>query len=71
MIRLVADSDLNVWLDLAGEVEPLFGKMAESEEFKAGIKECVSNSSAFCAVNSKDAVEGIVAVIKFQMRYPG
>ena len=64
MIRLVTDKDLNEWLDLAREVEPLFGKMAESEDFKKGIIDCISNSSSFCVVNNNNDLEGIVAINK-------
>lgn len=64
MIRLVTDKDLNEWLDLAREVEPLFGEMAESEDFKNGIIDCISNSSAFCIVNNNIDIEGISAINK-------
>lgn len=42
LIRLVTYEDLNCWLELAKEVEPLFGKMAECEEFLEGIRETIS-----------------------------
>ncbi len=47
MIRLVTNQDLNAWIELAREVEPLFGKMADNEDFINAIKDCISNSSAF------------------------
>jgi GNAT superfamily N-acetyltransferase len=64
MIRLVTEKDLNEWLDLAREVEPLFGEMAENEDFKNGIIDCISNSSAFCVVNNNNDIEGIIAINK-------
>lgn len=64
MIRLVTDKQFSEWLDLAREVEPLFGEMVENEDFKRGIKDCISNASAFCAVNNNDGVEGIIAINK-------
>ncbi|MCG8403011.1 MAG: GNAT family N-acetyltransferase [Firmicutes bacterium] len=64
MIKLVAQQDFNAWLDLAREVEPLFGEMVGSEDFKRGIKEFISNSSAFCAVSTDNDIEGIIAVDK-------
>jgi GNAT superfamily N-acetyltransferase len=64
MIRLVTNTDINEWLDLAREVEPLFGEMAESEDFKKGIKDCISNSSAFCVVNNNNDIQGIIAINK-------
>lgn len=64
MIRLVTNQDFNAWLELASEVEPLFGEMVGCEDFKKGIKECISSSSAFCLVNTNNDIEGIVAINK-------
>lgn len=64
MIRLITNYDFNTWLELAKEVEPLFGKMVECENFKKGIKDCISNLSAFCVVNTNNAIEGIIAIDK-------
>ncbi|MCG8484898.1 MAG: GNAT family N-acetyltransferase [Clostridia bacterium] len=64
MIRLVADGDFKTWLELAKEVEPLFGEMVENEDFKRGIKGCIADSSAFCVENTMKDIEGIVAVNK-------
>jgi GNAT superfamily N-acetyltransferase len=64
MIRFVKDSDINAWLELAREVEPLFGGMADNEDFKNGIKGCICASSALCAVNDDGDIEGIVAFDK-------
>ena len=64
MIRLVTDQDFNTWLELAREVESLFGEMVGCEDFKKGIKECISNLSAFCVVNTNKDIEGIIATNK-------
>ncbi|WP_066499577.1 GNAT family N-acetyltransferase [Abyssisolibacter fermentans] len=64
MIRLVTNQDFNAWLELAKEVEPLFGKMVGCEDFKKGIKECISNLSAFCFVNTNNDIEGVIAINK-------
>lgn len=66
MVRIVEKEDYNAWLDLAKEVEPLFGEMAENEDFQNCIKECISNSLAFCAVNEDNDIEGIIAVNKIE-----
>jgi GNAT superfamily N-acetyltransferase len=64
MIRLVNHQDLNAWLELAQEVQPLFGAMAESEDFKNAITDCIAKSSAFCVVNNDNDIEGIIAIDK-------
>jgi GNAT superfamily N-acetyltransferase len=64
MIRLVTNQDLNAWMELAGEVEPLFGEMVGNEDFISGIKGCIATQSAFCVVNTDNEVEGIIAINK-------
>ena len=64
MIRFITDNDINTWLELSKEVEPLFGEMAASEDFKNGITHCISASSALCVENKKCEIEGIVAFDK-------
>lgn len=63
MIRPVENQDIHAWLELAKEVEPLFGQMVECLDFKREIKNFISNSSAFCMINAQK-VEGIVAINK-------
>lgn len=63
MIRLVKNQDFNAWLELAKEVEPLFGEMVECEDFKTEIKKFIHHSSAFCIENTNH-IEGIVAINK-------
>lgn len=64
MIRLVTNQDLDAWMELAREVEPLFGEMVANEDFISGIKDCISNQSAFCVVNTDNEIEGIIAINK-------
>lgn len=66
MIRVVTKEDYQAWLDLAKEVEPLFGPMVEEEDFQNGIRECIDNSSAFCAVSSNNNLEGIIAINRME-----
>lgn len=64
MIRLVTKQDLDAWMELAREVEPLFGEMVGNEDFINGIKDCTSEASAFCVVNTDNEIEGIIAINK-------
>ena len=64
MIRLVTNQDLNAWIELAREVEPLFGEMVDNEIFINGIKDCISDLSAFCVVDTNNYIEGIIAINK-------
>ena len=65
-IRLVTNEDLEAWLKLAKEVEPLFGKMVECNEFNEGIKETIAKKSAFCVTDTNNEIGGIIAVDKSQ-----
>jgi ribosomal protein S18 acetylase RimI-like enzyme len=40
--------DLSGWLILAGEAEPLFGKMLESADFFEGLRQSIMQETAFC-----------------------
>ena len=64
MIRLAVNQDFHAWIELSKEVEPLFGAMANNENFISGIKDCISRSSAFCAVNADNCIAGIIAINK-------
>lgn len=65
-IRFVTYSDLDDWLKLAKEVEPLFGKMAGCNAFLQAIKETISKKSAFCIIDNCNEIGGIIAVDKSQ-----
>ena len=47
-------SDFDAWIELAREVEPLFGPMADQEEFRNALKQVISNKTAFCIRSSED-----------------
>ncbi|KJS10201.1 MAG: hypothetical protein VR67_19295 [Peptococcaceae bacterium BRH_c8a] len=61
VVRFVKMDDYNAWLDLAKEVEPIFGKMVDDIDFENGIRECIFNSLAFC-IESNNKIQGIIAV---------
>ncbi|HNX44109.1 MAG TPA: GNAT family N-acetyltransferase [Bacteroidales bacterium] len=62
MIRLLDLQDYDAWIELAEEVEPLFGPMTDSKEFQNGIKDCILNKNAFGLENEKGNLTGIVAI---------
>lgn len=62
MIRLLKHQDYNTWLELAKEVEFLFGPMADSKDFQNGIKQSIKNNSAFGVENEKGSLAGIIAI---------
>ena len=41
-------SDFNSWLNLAKEVEPLFGPMSEETDFQEALKNAISENTVFC-----------------------
>ena len=47
-ISVATLGDLPAWLDLAREVEPLFGSMLADPGFHAALRRCVDRGSAFC-----------------------
>lgn len=64
MIRPLEKEDYNIWLQLAKEVESLFGEMVGNKDFERGIQECISSFSAFCIVDNCNEIQGIIAVNK-------
>ena len=61
-IRLINPQDYNIWIELAGEVESLFGPMINSKEFQEGIKYCIQNNNAFGIENCDKDLAGIIAL---------
>ena len=61
-IRLINLQDYNIWIELAGEVESLFGPMTNSKEFQEGIKYCIQNNNAFGIENCDKDLAGIIAL---------
>jgi len=62
MICLLKQQDYNTWIAFAKEVEPLFGPMADSEEFRDGITKCIQNNNAFGIYNDEGILAGIIAL---------
>jgi GNAT superfamily N-acetyltransferase len=63
-IELMNDKDINAWLALAVEVEPLFGPMAGEESFQRAIAETVAARQAFC-VRRGNGLAGVIAVCRW------
>ena len=61
-IDYVRKHDVVAWLDLAREVEPLFGPMVGQDDFHESLKAAISNKSAYCARDEHGRPLGIVAV---------
>jgi GNAT superfamily N-acetyltransferase len=64
MLRFVTQRDIDQWMQLAKEVEPLFGKLVGNEDFKEGIKSCVYHLCALCIEHSDQDIAGIIAIDK-------
>jgi GNAT superfamily N-acetyltransferase len=62
MIRVLEQNDYETWMDLAKEVEPLFGPMVNSKEFQEGITWCIKSKDAFGIENEKKELAGIIAL---------
>jgi len=58
---LLKQHDYAAWIELAREVEPMFGPMADSVEFQAGIKDCIENNNAF-GILSNNKLAGVIAI---------
>jgi GNAT superfamily N-acetyltransferase len=62
MTRQLNQDDIPVWLELATEVEPLFGSMVQNKEFQEGIRACIRKGDAFARIVHDGAVAGIIAI---------
>ena len=62
MIRLLNEQDYDMWLELAEEVEHLFGPMVHSQDFCDAIKECLRSSDAYGIEDKTARLVGILAV---------
>jgi len=62
MIRLLNTGDYDAWIELAREVEPLFGPMADSPAFQEGIKNCILSHDAYGIENEEKELAGIIAL---------
>ncbi len=59
-IDTVSKTDIKNWLQLAGEVEPLFGPMTEEPDFLAALEVAIGEERAFCI---RDGQAGLIAAI--------
>ena len=59
---MLNETDYATWLEMATEVEFLFGPMAQNKEFQDGIKACIQKGNSYCKVNGDGVVAGIIAV---------
>ena len=61
-IDVVGKRDIVTWLDLAKEVEPLFGPMIGQDDFHIALKTIISSQNAYCARDESGRPLGIIAV---------
>lgn len=54
MVRLSTLDDYSDWLNLAKEVEPLFGPMTDDPMFCDGLKQALLEGNAFCLTESEN-----------------
>ncbi len=59
-IDTVSKTDIENWLQLAGEVENLFGPMREDPDFLAALEVAIGEERAFCI---RDGQAGLIAAI--------
>nr|NJM03921.1 GNAT family N-acetyltransferase [Desulfobacula sp.] len=50
-------TDFDAWIRLAGEVEPLFGPMADEAPFQDALKQAMAQKTAFCIRSGPDGKE--------------
>jgi ribosomal protein S18 acetylase RimI-like enzyme len=62
MIRSLKQQDYDTWIELAEEVESLFGPMIDSKKFQDGIKDCIQNNNAFGFEDEEGSLTGIIAL---------
>ena len=53
-------SDFDAWIELAREVEPLFGPMADEAGFQEGLKMAIAAKTAFSICSTEGLMGGIV-----------
>jgi len=53
-VRLATLEDFSDWLELAREVEPLFGPMTDDPAFCDGLRQAILEGNAFCLIESDD-----------------
>jgi ribosomal protein S18 acetylase RimI-like enzyme len=59
-VRLAVSNDIESWLILAREAEPLFGPMAEVPEFKDALAEAIAGKQAFVSLRDSDEFPSLI-----------
>src|SRR5687767_4385541 len=70
-VALAQPADIPAWLDLAAEVEFLFGPMAADPGFRAALERHMERQTAFC-IREQDDVPGVplMGALLFSARHP-
>lgn len=56
-VQVATEKDIPEWINLAREVEPLFGPMIDDPKFHSGLQKCIIDKQAFC-VRDEDGPPG-------------
>lgn len=56
-VQVTTEKDVPEWINLAREVEPLFGRMVDDPKFHSGLRNCIAERRAFC-VRDEDGPPG-------------
>lgn len=62
MIRFVEEKDIGLWIELAKEVEVLFGPMVKEETFIQALFNCIYEKEAICIENDTKQIVGFAAI---------
>lgn len=54
--------DIPAWIDLAGEVETLFGPMVEDGSFRGALEDAIRSGRALCCRDARNVVRGGVVI---------
>lgn len=65
-IRLLTREDLDSFLSLAAQVEPLFGPMVAEDAFLDGLQHAIASDSCFCGVDRHGVITGAVIIDRHQ-----
>lgn len=57
-------ADFSEWLELAREVEPMFGPMAEDDGFKAALLQVIENGEGFRLRSADGFFQGAIAICR-------
>jgi len=70
-VEVATEKDIPEWINLAREVEPLFGPMIDDPKFHSGLRKCIADKQAFC-VRDGDGPPGslLSGGLLFSGKYP-